>query len=385
MNRVRLAFALAAALSCAHTAAAQDRAFTVNDKGSTRRVALVVGNNAYVEKPLQNAVRDAKAIDKALRDSGFEVTVALDTSLKDLEHAIDQFIANVHEGDVAMFYYSGHGAQLASENYLLPVDFTTQEEAQVKYQAIPASMIVDRMGASGARLNIVVLDACRNNPFGSAKSGTKGLAPMESGRGSLIAFATAPNRTADDNRSGANGLFTSYVLEAMQIPGLDIEQVFSRVRQAVYQDSKGAQIPWVVSSVIGDFYFHGAPSGGGPVVPPPLPRPHTIDPKEAIGETLTQYRLAYQAMDVDAVVKIFPGFTGRQELQRRFADLQGVAMALGTPTIALTSDTTATASILYSLTFTAKSGKIEQLRPQNAEFKFKKTSGEWVIDSVRFR
>lgn len=385
MKRYRLPFAVAAGLLCAQVLTAQEpRNLAVVDRASERRLALVVGNNAYPEMPLQNAVSDAKAIDQALRDSGFEVDVVLDATLKDLDRAIDRFASKLHQGDVALFYYSGHGIQVANENYLVPVDFKAREEADAKYEAVPASRVVDRLSDSGARLSIVVLDACRNNPFRSSRSGTRGLAPMESGRGSLIAFATAPNRTADDNPRGANGLFTSYVLEAMELPGLNIEQVFSRARQSVYQESKGAQVPWVVSSVIGDFYFRG-PSSTGPVNPPNPPRPRPpSDPKAAIGDVLTRYRQAYQAMDVDAVLRVYPGFPGRQDLQKRFADLQAVAMALGTPAIELTSDTTATAAVLYSLTFTSKTGKIENTKPQRAEFTFKRTSGEWVIDSVRF-
>src|SRR5207245_886776 len=129
-------------------------------------------------------------------------------------------------------------------------DFSAQDEVDAKYEAYSASRIVDRLSGSGARLNILVLDACRNNPFRSSRSGARGLAPMGTGKGSLIAFATSPNMTSDDNPSGANGLFTSYLLEAMSEYGLDLEQVFSRVRQKVYDASKGRQVPWTVSSVI---------------------------------------------------------------------------------------------------------------------------------------
>src|SRR5204862_4790309 len=135
---------------------------------------------------------------------------------------------------------------------------------------------------------------------------------MGSGRGSLIAYATAPNRTADDNPLGANGLFTSYVLEAMKQPGLGIEQVFSQARQSVYQASNGQQVPWLVSSVIGNFYFRPADGttpadrGGTTIVTPPR-RP--ADPKVAITDLLDQYQRAYRSMSVDALMEIYPSFT----------------------------------------------------------------------------
>ena len=369
-------------------AAAQDqtRGVGVTSASTERKLALVIGNNAYAE-PLQNAVSDARAIAQALRESGFEVDLVLDATLKDFDRAVDRFASRIHDGDVAMFYYSGHGIQLANENYLVPVDFTAQEEADAKYQAVPAARVVDRLSGSGARLNIVVLDACRNNPFRSTRSGTKGLAPMESGRGSLIAYATAPNRTADDNPLGTNGLFTSYVLEAMKQPGLGIEQVFSQARQSVYQASNGQQVPWLVSSVIGNFYF--TPGNGGPSpdkggVPGVLPPRRPTDPKVAITDLLDQYQRAYRAMSVSALMEIYPSFTGKDALQKRFADLQDVAMALGVPDIQLTSPTRAKATVVYSLTYTSKSGKIDSTKPVRAEFALKKSGADWVIESVKF-
>lgn len=382
---------IAGLVLCASVAAAQDqpRGVGVTTPSTERKLALVIGNNAYLETPLQNAVSDARAIAQALRESGFEVDLVLDATLKDFDRAVDRFASRIHDGDVAMFYYSGHGIQLANENYLVPVDFKAQVEADAKYEAVPAARVVDRLSEAGGRLNIVVLDACRNNPFRSSRSGTKGLAPMESGRGSLIAYATAPNRTADDNPLGSNGLFTSYVLEAMKQPGLGIEQVFSQARQSVYQASNGQQVPWLVSSVIGNFYFRPADGttpqdrgGNSSVLALPTRRP--TDPKVAITELLDQYQRAYRAMNVTALMEIFPSFTGKDALQKRFADLQDVAMALGVPDIQLMSPTSAKATVTYSLTYTAKSGKIDSTKPVRAEFMLKKSGADWVIESVKF-
>lgn len=255
-QRVRT-FAALAWLFCAGAVirAQAPRGATLVEPTESRRMALVIGNDAYAAMPLKNAVKDAKAVAAALQRYGFTVDVATDVNFKEINKRIDRFIAALQPGDVALVYYAGHGIQIDNENYLVPVDFSAQDEADAKYELYSASRVVDRLAASAARLRILVLDACRNNPFRSTRSGTRGLAPMETGRGSLIAFATAPNRTADDNPHGSNGLFTSYLLEAMDQPGLTIEQVFSRARQRVDEASHGRQTPWLVSSVIGDFYF----------------------------------------------------------------------------------------------------------------------------------
>jgi len=250
-------------LCAASVIGAQDpRGVAVVDSPPGRRVALVIGNDAYPAMPLRNAVRDAKAIAAALQKYGFTVDVATDVAFKEINKRIDRFIGQLQSGDVALVYYAGHGIQIENENYLVPVDFSAQDEADAKYETYSASRLTDRLAGSAARLRILVLDACRNNPFRSTRSGSRGLAPMDTGRGSLIAFATAPNRTADDNPQGSNGLFTSYLLEAMDQPGLTIEQVFSRARQRVDEASHGRQTPWLVSSVIGDFFFR-----------PPVTRP----------------------------------------------------------------------------------------------------------------
>ncbi len=249
-----IAFA-AALLVATGQASAQQRALEPAAQEPGRRVALVIGNDKYPQQPLRNAVADARAMGTALQKYGFRVDVAVDATFKDLSRRLEQFGSQLRPGDVALVYYAGHGIQVEGENYLVPIDFAAREESDVKYESYPASRIADRLAASGARLSILILDACRNNPFRSTRSGTRGLAPMETGRGNLVAFATAPNRTADDNPAGTNGLFTTYLLEAMDEPGTTIEQVFSRARQKVYEASGGRQIPWLVSSVIGDFYF----------------------------------------------------------------------------------------------------------------------------------
>ena len=349
---------------------------------------MVIGNDAYPSVPLRNGVNDANAVARALTDAGFHVDLLLNATRKDLETPLEQFWSQLHDGDVALFYYSGHGVQLENENYLVPVDFAAASEVDAKYAAYPVGRIVDRMSESGTRLNIVVLDACRNNPFKSSRSGAGGLAAMDTGRGTLIAFATAPNRTADDNPRGENGLFTGYMLEAIAQSNLGIEQVFSRARQHVYDASRGTQVPWVVSSVIGDFYFRPGSDDAriaNAAGSPPSQLTGASDPRALINDLLSRYRRSYETMNVGELMQIYPTFKGRQDLENRFRDLQGVAMALGNADIKLESATSATATVVYSITYISKTGRTENTKPLRAEFALKKSGPVWLIDSIRFR
>lgn len=222
---------------------------------AANRYALVVGNAAYPKWPLKNPLNDARAVAAALDQLGFITQSATDVTLRNLEASINRFVAQIKSGDTALFYYAGHGIQLEGENYLVPVDFDAKDEADAKYVSYSASRLQERLEKAGARVIVVVLDACRNNPFQSTRSTSGGLAAMGSGKGSLIAFATAPGKTADDNPRGSNGLFTSHLVDALREPGLTLDQVFNRVRERVYSDSQGRQVPWTVSSVIGDVYL----------------------------------------------------------------------------------------------------------------------------------
>jgi uncharacterized caspase-like protein len=272
-----------------------------------RSLALVVGNQAYPKWPLTNPVNDARAMAATLTSVGFEVEKVDNANLKQFEQAIDRFIAKIRKNDVAMFYYAGHGIQIGGENYLVPVDFDARDEADAKYVSYSASRLQERMDLAGARLNIVVLDACRNNPFRPTRGGSGGLAAMSTGKGTLIAFATAPGKTADDNPSGGNGLFTSHLIKTLQEPGLSLDQVFNRVREGVYADSQERQLPWTVSSVIGEYYFRPPAAGGNqnplarqqlaPTAPPPNPLARAANPAPARVDPSASLPGAQQAFD----------------------------------------------------------------------------------------
>jgi len=240
-----------------------------------RRVALVIGNAKYKEAPLYNPVNDARDMAAALQRTGFEVIVALDATQKEMNRAIAKFGERLTLDTVALFYYAGHGMQVRGKNYLIPIDAEIKSESSVRVESVDVDGVLDQLSTS--ELNVVILDACRNNPFerrANRSVGAAGLAQMEAPKGSLIAYATAPGRTAADGE-GRNGLYTQELLKQLQVPGLTIEQVFKNVRREVAKATRDGQIPWESSSMTGDFYFMplSRPSAASvqPIAVRPLP------------------------------------------------------------------------------------------------------------------
>lgn len=233
------------------------------------RVALVMGNAAYRSMPLTNPVNDARAVADALDKLGFKVIRLENATQQQMADAVHQFGDALKDG-VGLFYFAGHGVQVKGNNYLIPVDAAIEREDEVPYKAFDVGQVLAKMESAKNPLNIVILDACRNNPFArGSRSATTGLAQMDAPTGSIVAFATAPGAEAADG-SGGNGLYTTYLLQNIATPGLKVEEVFKRTRVAVKQRSNGRQIPWESTSLEGDFYFKppsgGAPAATGPVV-----------------------------------------------------------------------------------------------------------------------
>ncbi len=224
---------------------------------SERRTALVIGNAAYRTDPLRNAVNDATDIAKGLRQLGFEVMELHDADHQRMEEGVEQFTRQLGRGGVGLFYYSGHGVQVSGLNYLVPVDAKINRESDIKYQSMQVDWVLDRMRDAGNELNVIILDACRNNPYArSGRNAQPGLAMMQAVSGSLIGYATSPGTTAEDG-PGRNGTYTKHLLHYMQVPNLNAEQMFKEVRVAVAQETGKKQIPWVSTSILGDFYFAG--------------------------------------------------------------------------------------------------------------------------------
>lgn len=220
-----------------------------------KRTALVIGNSAYSKGALANPVNDARAMAKELRKANFQVIAVENADHERMTSAIDEFGRAIKEGGVAMFFYAGHGMQASGENYLIPVKTDLKTESELQFKAINLGYILSKLDEAKPRVNIVVLDACRDNPFArSLRSGKGGLASIDAPSGTVIAFATAPGKTAADG-AGANGLFTSHFLKQLAIPDLKVEDVLKNTRKAVAAASKNEQVPWDSSSMTGDFYF----------------------------------------------------------------------------------------------------------------------------------
>ena len=221
------------------------------------RLALVIGNSNYrAVTPLPNPVNDAKAVADELKTAAFDVSEALDLGQADMRRAIKDFAAKVSAkgaDTVALVYYAGHGVQVDGENFLVPVDAKIQNEADIAKEAIRLADVMSALAAAPSKMRIVILDACRNNPFATTKQ-TRGLAIVDAPTGSIVAYSTAPGTEATDG-AGAHSPYTAAFIEVAQQPRLQIEQLFKQVRLKVHEATKGQQTPWESSSLTSDFWF----------------------------------------------------------------------------------------------------------------------------------
>lgn len=253
-----------------------DQAIAEAGNQNSNRIALVIGNANYPKMALRNSVNDAHAMAKALRDIGFEVIEKTDVSQKEMNRAITAFGEKLKSDSVALFYYAGHGLQVRGHNYLIPIDAQISGEGSVKTESVDMDAVLEQITGSSSGLNIVILDACRNNPFERRfrAAGGSGLGQMYAPKGTLIAYATSPGKTAVDGNDN-NGLYTSELLKAVSMPGVKVEDVFKTVRVHVAKATNDAQVPWESSSLTGDFYFREKPVALSEPSPKPVP---TIDP-----------------------------------------------------------------------------------------------------------
>jgi len=227
------------------------------------RLALIIGNAAYSapEAALKNAANDARLVAATLTDLAFTVQLVQDADYAVMRRAIRQFEDELRrEHGIGFFYFAGHGVQLEGRNYLIPVQAGVVNELELRSRSVDANELIDRLRSTGSRLNIVILDACRDNPlykpaFVSRGAPSAGLAPLAPARGTLVAFATEPGRVASDGPAG-RGIYARYLAQYMRVPGLSLEQLFKRLREAVAAETKGAQVPVEFSELTGaDFYF----------------------------------------------------------------------------------------------------------------------------------
>jgi uncharacterized caspase-like protein len=317
-------------LACCHAAWAQERNLKAGPVGaSAQRVALVIGNGAYRDSPLRNPVNDARAVAARLRELGFEVIVRENLGQEQMHAAVREFGRRLERANVALFYFAGHGMQIKGRNYLIPVDAQIEHEDEVAYRSLDANEVVDKMESARTPTNLVILDACRNNPFQRQfRTRRPGLAEMDAGPGTLIAFATAPGSVASDGE-GDNGVYTKHLLRQMG-EAMPVEQVFKRVRVGVSLETKDQQVPWEASSLKEDFYFR-----------PPAPgRPAVAAPE--INETVLELAF-WDAIKTSANPADYAAYL-EQYPKGRFAALARVRMAAQKPALAAAAPPSAVAA-----------------------------------------
>lgn len=281
--------------------------YSTDGTAAEKRVALVIGNGNYAESPLKNPVNDAEDMAAALQSLGFTVVKKTNADKRVMIAAMDEFYNLLRTSDVGLFFYAGHGIQVDGRNYLIPVDAKVQTETDVEFESVDAGRLLGKMETAGNRTNIIILDACRNNPFArSFRSQTRGLARMDAPKGSYVAFSTAPGSTAADG-TGRNGLFTENLLKNIRTPSLKIEDVMKLTRAAVASATSDQQMAWDSSSLLGDFFFVPG-SGAVAVVPGPAAvssaaptsastqtaaiQPDTLDRKTLAGDISGAWRIA---------------------------------------------------------------------------------------------
>ena len=277
---------------------------TLQPARAETRVALVIGNSSYEHVPtLSNPANDARLIAKTLTDLGFTLVggdAQLDLDKTRFDQVVQDFGSEIQGADVALFYYAGHAMQVRGANFLVPVSANPTREVDVDFQMLDVNLVLRQMEYGRARLNLLILDACRNNPFGGRglRATDAGLAQMQAPEGTLISFATQPGNVAQDG-TDANSPFTKALAQTIRTPGLDIFRAFNEVGLVVARVTGGEQQPWVsLSPIKGDFYFAGVPKKE----PDPMIEQGRfyeaaahIDTKEAWDAFLNVYKSGYYA------------------------------------------------------------------------------------------
>ena len=288
---------------------------------SSEKVALVIGNASYEVGRLANPANDAADVAAALQGKGFDVTLALDQNREDLLRHLDAFHRKVRRGSIALVFYAGHAVEIDGQNWLLPVsNRRIGVEADVPIHSVSAQDVLRKVEARGARLNILILDACRDNPLPSVVRGSRGLAAVQGGQSSLVVYATAQGRTAQDG-TGRNSPYTAALLKGLQDPSLSVRDLFDKVGAEVEQATGGAQVPWTSGKSIWPPVYLATPArkpvktddieGGAPVKPEPI----TVEP---IPASTGDVRIRIHPLTT-TIVLAFRGADGQRKLLSREA------------------------------------------------------------------
>lgn len=281
-------------LLCLVFASALARAEPTRDE---RKVAFIVGNATYNSGPLLNPVNDARAVAKALAGLGFEVTVKENFSVREIGSIYREFRAKLPRKGIGLFFYAGHGIQFKGQNFFPAIDAELAGEEDVPLQSLNLGQILDTMEDAKLAVNLVLLDACRDNPFARRfRSASRGLAKIESASGMLIHYATRPGSVASDG-AGKNGTYTEALLKHIAEPDLPVEMMLKKVANTVVDQTGGKQEPWIEGSLRGDFFFALAKVPGMPALPAASPRPATGVPPAPQAQAQAAPQLAEQRLE----------------------------------------------------------------------------------------
>jgi formylglycine-generating enzyme required for sulfatase activity len=301
-----------------------------------KRVALIVGNSAYKNvTPLDNPAHDARLMAETLRTLGFALVggdAQLDLDKARFDDAVQSFGNQLQGAEVGLFYYAGHGLQVRGTNYLVPVGANPTKEADVDFQMLDSNLVLRQMESAGTKLNIVILDACRNNPFGgrSLRGTESGLAQIRAPEGTLISFATQPGNVAQDGTAG-NSPYTRALAQTLRRPGFDIFEAFNEVGLAVMQATGNSQQPWVSSSPIrGKFYFAGLGSAQPPSAAAALPAAATPKPDEVFWQTIKDEN---SVLLLDEFLKKYPSSSRALDARVRLDEIKKKQVAMVAPPI----------------------------------------------------
>ena len=291
---------------------------------AAKRLALVIGNNAYADGVLKNPINDARTMAATLTDLGFEVHKVENGDRSAMQRAVLEFGRKLNEDTVGLFYFAGHGMQVRGSNYLIPVKASIQSEDEVEVEAVDVAYVLARMATAKNQFNIVILDACRNNPFQrSFRSSNNGLAAISAPTGTLIAYATAPGSVASDG-DAANGVYTAELVQAIRQPGISMEEAFKRARGGVITRTQGRQTPWESSSVVGNFMFRDAPQVAALTPAPIMPAAPVRDDTAQIA-FWNAMKDSSEPRDFQAYLDAYPSGTFEKLARARLAALNDAA------------------------------------------------------------
>jgi|JI8StandDraft_1071087.scaffolds.fasta_scaffold16773_4 hypothetical protein len=304
--------------------------------GAEPRLALLIGNSSYKSSPLPNPVNDVRLMEGALKEAGFTVVKAENASIREMRRLVRQFGEKLKaSGGVGLFYFAGHGVQVRGENFLVSTDSDIRNEDEVADDSINAAVILAKMQGAGNRMNLIILDACRNNPFASkSRSASSGLATMSAPSGSLVAYATAPGSVASDGARN-NGLYTEHLARAIRQPGLPVEEVFKQVRSAVRKESNNQQTPWENTALEGQFFFNPSTQPASPR-PTPAPAAERSSAADNVALELAMWdsvKDSDRAGELQAYLTQFPNGTFAVLAKSRIEALQATSLPAKSPAV----------------------------------------------------